>query len=110
MARSPGSRITLKGLMVAVAACAVGLALYFVPWSTRKPFLKALYGIKPGMTVSEARARMAGYMEGTGIVMPGTTQPFMPAGALIFRHSNDADWGVVTIRDDRVVGVRFDPD
>jgi hypothetical protein len=97
-----------------IAVNALILALFLVPWSSRKPFLRDLYSIKPGMTVAEAKRIMAGYKQGTGFPMPNSTQEFSLAGAIVFRHSDDgafnADWGVVTIAGGKVVDVRFDPD
>ncbi len=88
--------------------------LYEFPWTTRKPFLQALYSIRRGMTAEEVRRYMSGYMEGTGITMPSTNQEFVVGGALVFRHSNDAafnaDWGVVNFQKGKVASVRFDPD
>ena len=97
-----------------VIVCALIAGLYFAPWSPRKQFLRSLYSIQPGMTIEEARTRMSGFMEGTGMTSPYTNQEFEVGGAIVFRHSNDgrlnADWGVVTIQNGKVVSVRFDPD
>jgi hypothetical protein len=103
-----------KRLVCLGVICSLIGALYFIPWTSRKPFLRDLYAIRPGMTVEEVRKRMAGYMEGTGITMPNTNQEFTVGGALVFRHSNDgafnADWGIVSFQNGKVVSVQFDPD
>jgi hypothetical protein len=112
--------------------------LYFVPWSSRKPFLHDLYSIQPGMTEADVRRVMGRYKEGTGWPaayggMPAGTGTLTdlgtgsthatgttPAGemtiqdSLVFRHSTDgafdADFGIVTFRNSRVVEVSFSPD
>jgi hypothetical protein len=103
-----------KRLAALVAVNGLILALFLIPWTTRKPFLRHLYSIKPGMSVNEVKKIMAGYMEGTGWKYPSASQEVTIASSLVFRHSNDgqfnSDWGVVTIQDGKVVGVRFDPD
>jgi hypothetical protein len=103
-----------KRLVALIAVNALVLALFLIPWSTRKPFLRHLYSIKPGMSVNEVKKIMAGYMEGTGWKNPWTSQEVNINSSLVFRHSNDgqfnSDWGVVTIQDGKVVDVRFDPD
>ncbi len=95
-----------KRLAALVAVNAVILALFLVPWTTRKPFLRHLYSIKPGMSVDEVRKIMAGVVEETYEE---------PGGSLAFRHSIhdarfDADMGVVTFQSGKVVDVRFLPD
>jgi hypothetical protein len=113
-------------------------ALYFVPWSSRKPFLHDLYSIRPGMTEAEVRRIMGRYIEGTGwpAVYGGTpagtgtltdlgtggthATGTTPAGeltiqsSLVFRHSTDgafnSDWGIVALKDGKVTGVSFSAD
>jgi hypothetical protein len=117
---------------------AIICALYFVTWSSRKPFLHDLYSIRPGMTEGDVRKIMAGYMEGTGWpVFPGSktneggtlnivgsssqystrtsgTGELAIRDALVFRHSNkgafNSDWGIVTLSNGKVVKVAFSPD
>jgi hypothetical protein len=48
----------LAGLSLAIVAMAV---LYFVPWSTRKPFVRRLQSIPTGATEGEARRIMGKY-------------------------------------------------
>ena len=65
---------------LAIAACL--LALYFVEWTTRKPFLRDLARVRIGMTEAEVRQVMAGYMEGTGWpVIPATKARLQPHSA-----------------------------
>jgi hypothetical protein len=40
--------------------------LYFVPWNSRKPFLRDFEKVCVGMTVSEVEAIMGDYIKGTG--------------------------------------------
>jgi hypothetical protein len=109
-----------KRLLALFVVNAAILALFLIPWTTRKPFLRDLYSIKPGMTLAEVHRIMAGYKvmagykEGTGIVMPGSTQQFSPAHSIVFRHSDTAefnsDWGIVRFLDGKVVDIDFSPD
>jgi hypothetical protein len=60
--------------MYQIGALALVLAasstLYFVDWSTRKPFLRDLARVRVGMSEAEVRHVMAGYKEGTGWPTP----------------------------------------
>lgn len=131
----PRQSLRLGGLAVVIAGVA---ALYFVDWSTRKPFLRDLDRVQVGMTEAEVRRIMGRYMEGTGwpaipgssTNAPGTlnvvgsearyaaeassTGQLVIRDALVFRHSNDgafnSDWGIVSLADGRVVKVEFSPD
>jgi hypothetical protein len=131
--RSQLARIgALLGVTVVIAA------LYFVEWTTRKPFLRDLARIRVGMTEAEVRHIMSRYMEGTGWPAPPfdtpknvgalsivgsssqystTTSPgnhLVIRDSLVFRHSDDgafnSDWGVVSMYGGRVVRVEFSPD
>ncbi|MBX3733371.1 MAG: hypothetical protein KF791_12340 [Verrucomicrobiae bacterium] len=108
--------------------------LHAVPWTSRKPFLKDLGRIRPGMTEAEVRRIMGRYLEGTGWSSPsgdsGTLTLLDSGGSLavgvspqgelalqeslVFRHSNsprfNSDWGILTMQGGRVRGVRFSPD
>jgi hypothetical protein len=93
-----------------IAVNALILALFLVPWSTRKPFLHHLYSIKPGMTEADVVRIMAGYKERTYLTHSNAGREAL----YTFRHSDNgffnADLGVVTIRDGKVVDIRFLPD
>jgi hypothetical protein len=96
-----------KRLAALVAANAVVLALFLVPWTTRKPFLRDLYSIKPGMSVAEARKIMARWVDESRGIDTGNS--------ISFRHSIhdarfNADFGQVDIQNGKVVGVWFSPD
>jgi hypothetical protein len=112
--------------------------LWRIQWSTQEPFLRDLGRIRSGMTVAQVEAIMKPYIKGTGWPAPDsvkagkqgsltalchdftTKTTASPSGelvmedCLVYRHSNDAafnsDWGVVQIRNGRVVRVRFLPD
>lgn len=91
-----------KGLIYATFVMILA-ALWMVPWSPRKQFLKRLYGIRRGMTVAEADARMKGYMR----------HPNWWGNCTVYRHSQielGGDLGVVRFEDGNVVGVKFEPD
>ena len=132
-------RSQLHRIGALMAVVAVIAALYFVEWTTRKPFLRDLDQIRVGMTEAEVRRIMGRYMEGTG----WPTSPFdtstngtstltdvgsgsrystitSPSGemivrvSLVFRHSTNgafsSDWGIVSLSSGRVVRVEFSPD
>lgn len=132
-------RHQLARVAVLTAVIAVIAALYFVEWTSRKPFLRDLARVQVGMTETEVRHVMARYLEGTGWpAMPGSSPSnttgtvniagsgsrystvTSPAGqmtlrdALVFRHSNEgafnSDWGIVRFSSGRVVRVEFSPD
>jgi hypothetical protein len=93
--------------------CAVIATLYLVDWSSRKPFLRNLHTMRPGMPESEVKQIMARYMQGTGWLVPPDASSNLaatlvgsgpgsqcvtgtsPSGeltlhdSLVFRHSND---------------------
>jgi hypothetical protein len=122
-----------------VAVVAVAAILYFVEWTTRKPFLRDLALVHVGMTEAEVRHIMGRYMEGTGWpALPGSGFSNAPGtlnivgsasqysttnspdgqmvirNSLVFRHSNDgafnSDWGIVSLSNGKVVRVDFSPD
>jgi hypothetical protein len=111
--------------------------LYFVPWNSRKPFLRDFEKIRIGMTLSEVEMIMGDYIKGTGWQALRSTETSMatptvlssditmktsdnPSGELeiqdtiVYRHSNEgaynSDWGVVKFEDGKVVGKTFLPD
>lgn len=124
--------LSLFAVSVAIAA------LYYVPWTSRKPFLRDLGRVHIGMTEAEARHIMSRYMEGTGwpaspfdnptnsntLSIVGSSSQYStttsPDGqmvirnSLVFRHSTDgafnSDWGIVSISSGRVARVEFSPD
>ncbi|TAH48649.1 MAG: hypothetical protein EYC68_20290 [Chloroflexota bacterium] len=75
-----------------------------VEWNSRKPFLRALDAVQVGMTTEQVDAAMRGFVRvlQTGISDYGTVN---------FRHTDEgwgnADVGVVTFRNARVVRVEF---
>lgn len=108
-------------------------------WGPRGAFLADLDRVKPGMTEPEVEAILGKYMRGSGWRLPPEAVPergelvelgpggprsygyrtdaagqLEIAGTVIYRHSDEAaynsDWGIVTYRDGRVVGVEFSPD
>lgn len=131
-------RSQLRRLSVLVALIVSISALYFVDWTTRKPFLRDLARVRVGMTEAEVRGIMGRYMEGTGWpAIPGssTNAPgtlniagsdsqystetsssgqMVIRDSLVFRHSNDgafnSDWGIISLSSGRVVSVEFSPD
>jgi hypothetical protein len=118
--RKQHPRHQLRRLVTLISICFVTAILYLTPWSSRNAFLKDLYSIKPGMTVTEVKAVMRGYIQGTGFPSnpfaetPGPPGELTIQGALVFRHSEEpaynADWGIVNLRDGRVTSVEFSAD
>lgn len=111
--------------------------LYFVPWNSRKPFLRDFEKIHIGMTVPEVEMIMGNYLKGTGWQTPRSTEssparptepssdiPLNPSDnpsgelgfqdSVVYRHSNEgafnSDWGVVKFEDGKVVSKTFMPD
>lgn len=78
-----------------------------IEWNSRKPFLRALDQVQPGMTTEQMDSAMRGFERGpqAGISDYGTVS---------FRHTEEgwgnADIGLVTFRDGRVVKVEYLPD
>jgi len=120
---------TLLAISVAIAA------LYFVPWTSRKPFLRNLAKVDVGMTEARVHHIMRGYLVGTGLpVCPfdgptkittlsivGSSSQYSTATSpdgqmtlretIVFRHSAySSDWGIVSLSDGRVSKVEFSPD
>jgi signal transduction histidine kinase len=136
--RPVSARSQLARIGALVAVIAVIATLYFVEWTTRKPFLRDLDRIRVGMTEAEVRQIMGRYMEGSGwpaipgssTNAPGTlnivgsdsqySTETSPSGqmvirdSLVFRHSNDgafnSDWGIISLSSGKVVSVEFSPD
>jgi hypothetical protein len=121
--------LTLRRQKYQVGALALVLAaiatLYFVEWSTRKPFLRDLARVQVGMSEADVRLVMARYKEGTGWPAVPTSPPSSsakpePAGelvlphSLVFRHSDEAafnsDWAIIALSEGRVAKVEFSAD
>jgi hypothetical protein len=125
-------RVAMKHFGVVVALMAT---LHFVPWTSRKPFLRDLDRIQPGMTETDVRRIMGRYIEGTGWpAMPeegtgtltdlgsgethragtSTNGQLVLRESLVFRHTKESpfesDWGIVKMAGGRVTGVSFSPD
>jgi len=113
-------------------------ALHYMPWTSRKPFLRDLDRIRAGMTEAQVRHIMNRYLEGTGwpasprdnptnggtlsimgsslqyATTPSLSGELLLRNSLVFRHSTkgafNADWGIVSLSKGRVVRVEFSPD
>lgn len=127
----------LARMSALIAVVAIIAMLYFVEWTSRKPFLRDLARVQVGMTELEVRKIMGRYLEGTGwpaspfdtnapstLTDVGSGSQYStttsPSGemlirdSLVFRHSTDgafnSDWGIVSFSTGRVVRVEFSPD
>jgi hypothetical protein len=127
------------GIGALVLIYAVIASLYFVEWTTRKPFLRDLARVQVGMTGADVRRIMSGYMEGTGwpaspydnstdssstLTDVGSGSQYSTTtsasgemvirDSLVFRHSTNgafnSDWGIVSLSGGRVVKTEFSPD
>lgn len=136
---SASGRFQRARILSLLAISAAIAALYFVPWTSRKPFLRDLARVHVGMTEVEVRHIMGHYLEGSGWPSlpgngptngPGTlnivgsgsqySTETSPSGqmairdSLVFRHSNDgafnSDWGIISLSSGKVVRVEFSPD
>ena len=100
-----------RAIQVAVPLLIVllALAVQFVNWDSRKPFLRALYRVEAGMTVEQVDALMAGYMRS-----PAQAGTVGNTGAISYRHTDEgwgnSDIGLVTFVDGRVASREFLPD
>jgi hypothetical protein len=87
----------------------LALAVQFVNWDSRKPFLRTLYRVETGMTVGQVDALMAGYMRS-----PAQAGTVGTTGEIAFRHTNEgwgnSDIGLVTFVDGRVASRELLPD
>jgi hypothetical protein len=101
--RSPATLVSLV-LFVAVVG-----GIWAVDWNSRKPFLRDLDRVRPGMTVAEVDAIMARYERWP--VDLGTTSAQQTVS---YRHTTAAwgnsDIGLIMLDAGRVVGVTFLPD
>jgi hypothetical protein len=95
---------------LALACIAFLVATYFISWNSLKPFLRDLDHVEVGMSPAEVEAIMGNYIHGTGWPNPATGGELVLRGAVVYRHSNNSDWGIVTFRDGRVVKVEFSAD
>jgi uncharacterized membrane protein (UPF0136 family) len=97
-------QVALPVLIVLLA-----LAVQFVNWDSRKPFMRALDRIEVGMTVEQVDALMAGYMRS-----PAQSGTVGDANTISFRHTNEgwgnSDIGLVSFVDGHVASREFLPD
>ena len=95
----------------------LGLALFLtmiiavrtIDWDSRKPFLRALAQVTPGMSRAEVEQVMSGFIQMTPASTTGDTS--QPLG---FRHTDEgwgnADVGMIMVQNNRVVAVQFSHD
>lgn len=97
-----------RRLALASALAIVAVTLYVVPWSTRKPFLRDLSSIRPGMTADQVRKQMSSYIAVAEQRHSGALS------RLSYRHSDhwrfNADFGNIYIVSGRVAQVEFSAD
>jgi hypothetical protein len=95
------------------------VAVHFVNWNSRKPFLMEFRSVEIGMTQDEVDDIMGTYMKSYGGSDPQDQYLLNEQGALVrgtvtYRHTDqawgDADLGVVVFDDGKVTETRFLPD
>lgn len=94
---------------VIAAGLVLILSVRFVDWNSRKPFLRDLYKVRVGMSVPDVQSIMGGYL-----TTPSTEEPEvnkLEDELIVYRPSNEAaynaDLGEITVRNGRVVAVRY---
>ena len=94
-------------IVVPIALLGAMLALQFVNWDSRKPFIRALNRVEVGMTIEQVDALMTGYMRSPAQGSGGET-------SIGYRHTDEgwgnSDIGLITIVDGRVATRQFLPD
>jgi hypothetical protein len=102
--QSRSAQLLVLGLFLAGMAVVSALN-----WDSRKPFLRDLYRIEPGMTVAQVDQIMAGYLR-----TPASPGQVNQDNGITYRHTiagwGDSDWGVVAFQNNRVSHVEFLPD
>ena len=99
-----------------IAALSTGvlliLAMAFLDWNDRKPFLRDLYSLRLGMTIDELRQRMGTYLNNPN--REDKDPEVKENDEIVYRHSNEAaynaDLGTVQIRNGRVHAVGYSAD
>jgi hypothetical protein len=95
------------------------VAVRFVDWNSRKPFLAEFRSIEVGMTQDQVDDIMGTYMKHYGGSSPQDDYVLDEQGTLVrglvtYRHTDqswgDSDWAVVVFEDGNVVETRFLPD
>lgn len=113
----PGKPRRLRLLLVGFVGAATLAIRLLDSTPPVKPFVKDLYSIQPGTSVAEVERIMGKYVRGTGWpanILAGQPpeQELTIPGSLVFRPwaGGNSHWGIVRIRDGRVVEVEFHPD
>ncbi|HEY8602478.1 MAG TPA: hypothetical protein VIL85_28910 [Thermomicrobiales bacterium] len=111
----PGSLLLVYGrtyrmrLAVPIVVILCFFAVTLINWDTRKPFLRTLDTLRPGMTVEQVDQLMAPYYRAPAAPGSMTTE-----GSVGYRHANapwgDSDVGLVYFVDGRVIAHTFLPD
>jgi hypothetical protein len=104
-------RCTIRRMAFAVVVLALTIRLTYSGMSSLG---HRVTSVRPGMTVEEARHRMTGFREGSGLISPYTGQEFVASGTLIFKDPtaspSDQTWGVIVISNGRVSEAYLSPD
>jgi hypothetical protein len=92
-----------------IAVNALILALFLIPWTPRKKFLRVFSSIKPGMTSSEVGRIMSPYGQHYEQVRTASGEHCILFTAHAPHWLIHKDWAMVKIRDGKVVEVGFWP-
>jgi hypothetical protein len=109
-----------RGLRLAILAlcCTATVAVRYVDWNSRKPFLRDLFSVRTGMSRADVERVMGPYAHVPQVYadrppLPGSST-MQSEAPLAYRHTTagwgDSDVGVVHFSGGRVVSVQFYPD
>ncbi|MDP2272783.1 MAG: hypothetical protein Q8K32_18750 [Archangium sp.] len=102
-------RSNLVRALNSILVILVALLISAVDWTIEKRFVRALHGLRPGMSEENVRHIMAGFVEGTGwptnplirkVDPQSSANELEIENALVFRPSaapGDSTWGVVSV-------------
>lgn len=120
-------RFNKQKMWLVIAFLFFVVLIYYMPWSSRKVFLRDLYSIKSGMSITEVERRMSRYIIPFEDDMPNDLIPTSSdiswdvvkekqsdtglVDQLVYRHSNNglfnADLGIVHFKNGLVESVEF---
>jgi hypothetical protein len=106
----PGrQKLLMAGLLVTAV-----VAVHFVDWDSRKPFLRDFYRVQAGMTAGEVDEIMAGYLKQPSPFIVQSAIGAVQTGTITYHYivegRNNSDVGLVTFAGGQVVSTTYYPD
>lgn len=86
------------------------LATKYADWNSRKPFVRDMLRIAPGMEITEVETIMAAYGSGQPLVEQGGRPTDSELESLVYMPMQSADMATVRLNDGRVESVVFSRD